>query len=74
MHKLGTIEARKIISKLPFLENYTNQSSNIKRMRSTNTPLYRWRVGNLRIIFKIDHPNKTILIIDLGYRGSIYSQ
>ena len=33
---------------------------------------YRLRVGDIRVIFKIDKPAKTIYIEKIGYREAIY--
>jgi mRNA interferase RelE/StbE len=34
--------------------------------------LYRARIGDLRVIFKVDEENITIYIIDIAPRGDVY--
>ena len=33
---------------------------------------YRIRVGNIRILYRIDRKSRSIIIFDIGYRGKIY--
>jgi len=33
---------------------------------------YRLRIGDIRVVFKIDKPAKTIYVEKIGYRESIY--
>lgn len=44
----------------------------IKRLTGQNG-LYRLRVGDYRIIYSLDNNKLTILILNIGNRGDIYS-
>ena len=33
---------------------------------------YRLRVGEIRVLMEVDHAEKTIWILKIGYRGSVY--
>ena len=35
------------------------------------TNVYRTRIGNLRIVYQIDHPRKRILVLGIGSRGKL---
>jgi mRNA interferase RelE/StbE len=50
-----------------------HESSNkqVKRMKGISD-LFRLRVGKVRVLFRIDHKKKEILVLDIGYRGQIY--
>ena len=43
-----------------------------KDLKGNLAGLYRYRVGDYRVIVKIEHGILTILILDVGPRGSIY--
>ena len=44
----------------------------IKKLRGELEGLYRYRVGGLRIIYRVLAREKTIRIVALGTRGGIY--
>lgn len=54
------------ISKLPAGED-------IKKMKG-HDDLFRLRVGAYRVIYKVDHGELIILVIDVGNRGEIYNR
>lgn len=35
---------------------------------------YRWRIGNYRAIYEIDHGILRVLIVQIGHRSDIYDQ
>lgn len=54
----------KAISQLPF-------SGDIKRMKG-ETGYYRLRVGDYRIIYRVEHDVLTVIVMNAGNRGQIY--
>jgi mRNA interferase RelE/StbE len=42
------------------------------RLRGELEGLLRWRVGNYRIIYKIDEGKHLVILIDVGPRKSVY--
>lgn len=54
------------INKLP-------HTGDVKRLES-NTELYRLRVGNYRIVYRVDNGRLVICVIDAGNRGDIYKR
>lgn len=74
-------KAKKFIDKLPknekirivhALEQLPN-GEDTKTLKGY-TDLFRLRVGNYRIIYKIDNGECIILVIDVGNRGDIYKR
>ena len=58
-----TIEA---ISKNPL------EGTHIKRLRGTQEGKYRYAVGDLRIVYRVNIEDKIVLIEAIGPRGDIY--
>ena len=46
--------------------------NNIKPLKGKYKGLYRLRVGNYRIIYKVDNDQLIILVIRIGHRGNVY--
>jgi len=46
------------------------QHNNVTKLQ--NRPGYRLRVGDWRVIYKIDNEQLVILVLKLGSRGSVY--
>lgn len=44
----------------------------IKRMRGTKRERYRYRIGDIRFIYRVDREQRTIRIIQIDNRGDIY--
>ena len=42
------------------------------KLRGKLEGLWRWRVGKHRVIYLIDEKEKTIVLVDVGLRKSIY--
>ena len=54
------------IAKLP-------ETGDIKKMQG-KSDLFRLRVGEYRIIYRVDHGRLIVCVIDAGNRGEIYRQ
>jgi mRNA interferase RelE/StbE len=48
------------------------EGQNIKKLSGRLEGKYRCKVGDLRIVYKIDENSKTVLIEAIGPRGDIY--
>jgi mRNA interferase RelE/StbE len=48
------------------------EGSHIKRLRGPHEGKYRYAVGDLRIVYRVNVEEKTILIEAIGPRGDIY--
>jgi mRNA interferase RelE/StbE len=65
--------ARRIISRLNwFSENF--EQIRITQLTGDFTGLYKFRVGDYRIIYSIDHTTKTIKILDVVHRKDAYKK
>ncbi len=47
-------------------------STIIKRLRGAKRESYRYRIGDIRFIYRVDRENRTIRIIQIDNRGDIY--
>lgn len=71
IRKLDNSVVKKVIEKIKVLSDFKNLN-NIKELKGKSKGYYRFRTGDLRIIFEVDEKEKTVWIIDIGFRGSIY--
>ena len=44
----------------------------IKRLRGTKGERFRYRIGDIRFIYRVDRERRTIRIIQIDNRGDIY--
>ena len=66
--KLDTILRKRIKKKI---EAYMSQPlSFAKGLSHSSIGMYRWRIGNYRVVFDID--GSTIIILRIGHRREIY--
>ena len=65
----------RIIREVSDLENFPflSMPHDLAKLKDRKN-YYRLRVGDVRIIFKIDKPAKTIYVEKIGYRKVIYKQ
>lgn len=62
---------KKLFERLALLQkNPYDEALDIKKLKG-NTPLFRLRVGKIRIIYKINK-DTVVEIIDIDWRGNIY--
>ncbi len=50
---------------------HTNPTT-IKRLHGKNKERYRYRIGSLRFIYRVDRDNRLIRIVQIDNRGDIY--
>jgi len=66
--KVGTILNRiKYVSLNPF-----KPDNNVKKLSGTISS-YRLRIGDMRIIYELDIKTKTLFVVKIAPRGSIYA-
>ncbi len=62
-----------IKNKLDILaQNPETLKNNIKQLKGKYSGLFRLRVGNYRIIYKMDNKKLLIVIVRIGHRKEIY--
>ncbi|HIC09439.1 MAG TPA: type II toxin-antitoxin system RelE/ParE family toxin [Aquificales bacterium] len=71
--KLDKAVQRIIKEKLEILaQNPELLKNNIKPLKGKYKGLYRLRVGNYRVVYRLDKEEITILVIRIGHRKDIY--
>ncbi len=64
---------RIIKEKLELLAEDPNRlKNNIKPLKGEYKGLYRLRVGNYRVVYRLDREQIVIIIVRIGHRGEIY--
>jgi len=56
----------------PILRNNPFFGINIKKLKGKFSEIYRFRIGDFRMFYKIDEPEKIIFIINIGNRNDAY--
>ena len=78
LKRLGAQAKHKISQTLKrMLDYYDDQDvpePDIKMLKGKYHGLLRLRIGNMRVIFKMEHERLTILIVDVVSRGSAYKK
>ncbi len=62
----------RIVSFLKKIETADNPRSQGKALRGTQGELWRYRVGDYRVICKIEDKKVTILVLAIGHRKEVY--
>ncbi len=71
--RLDKVAQRIIKEKLDILrENPELLKNNIKPLKGRYSGLYRLRVGNYRVVYRIEKDKLLILIVRVGHRREIY--
>ncbi|SDG31998.1 mRNA interferase RelE/StbE [Thermoanaerobacter thermohydrosulfuricus] len=60
-------EAIERIAQSPYI------GKNIKKLKGKFPPLYRYRVGNIRIIYQVQE-KEFVFIVTIGYRKDVYKK
>lgn len=55
-----------------YYDGKADNPPDVKRLHGKYRGLFRLRVGNLRIIFKVEHNKLVIIVIDIVPRGDAY--
>lgn len=62
---------KKCVEKIS-LSPYTGK--NIKKLKGMSYQLYRYRLGNIRIIYMIKEEKALIIVVTIGNRGDVYKK
>ncbi len=54
------------------LENEPYKSNNIKKLSGKLRNYYRYRIGDFRVIYRIDEINKVVNVVLIKHRSSVY--
>lgn len=74
MKKIDKKERQKIKAYIENkIANLDNPKSQGKALKGSHSGLWRYRVGNYRIICDVDNETITILVVRIGHRKEIYN-
>lgn len=71
---LPEFQKQRIIQSLRELENGITGKMDVKSMAGEWKGYYRMRIGDIRVIFWIEHKLKTIYVDHIGSRGDVYQK
>lgn len=71
LDKLASVDIKRILLVLKSFSYPFSSKYDIKKMAG-GIDFYRLRIGNIRILFELDHKQKEIWVRKIAYRGSIY--
>ena len=54
------------------LESEPRRHNNIKRLSGEFAGLLRYRVGDWRVVYRIDDPSKRVLVLSIAHRREVY--
>jgi len=73
LKKLDRVAQKKIKEKLELLiENLDDLKNNIKALKGEYSGLFRLRVSDYRVIFRVEEERIVITILRVGHRKDIY--
>ncbi|MGD0141286.1 MAG: type II toxin-antitoxin system RelE/ParE family toxin [Tepidisphaeraceae bacterium] len=64
--------ARKLSRCFAVLEQSPRQYNNIKRLTGQKTGLWRFRVGDWRVVYRIDDQAKHVHVLIIAHRREVY--
>jgi mRNA interferase RelE/StbE len=64
--------AKKLARCFSFLEREPYKSNNIKKLSGKFKNYYRYRIGDFRVIYRIDENRKEIIIALIKHRADVY--
>jgi mRNA interferase RelE/StbE len=70
--KLPSNTQRRINKAIDSIEENPFAGSNIKRLTGKFEGLYRYRIGNIRIVNQVVKSEMKVAIVEIGTRGGIY--
>jgi mRNA interferase RelE/StbE len=75
--KLGKTIAKRILEKLSFFLEQKDPLAFAKKLQNTKDEYWRFRVGDYRMIFKLDQETNCLVILvilKIGHRKEIYNK
>lgn len=70
--KCDVATKRQLNSCFEVLKRSPYNDVNIKRLQGELSGLYRYRIGSIRVIYKINETEITVFVVAIGNRGDIY--
>ncbi len=64
--------AKKIARCLAILEETPYNYSNIKPLKGNYTGRYRYRIGDYRVIYRVDEQQRQVIVLEIGHRSEVY--
>ena len=64
--------ARKLARCFHQLEREPRRHNNIKRLTGDLSGLFRYRVGDWRVIYRIDDQARCVFVLDIAHRREVY--
>ncbi|HBY19878.1 MAG TPA: type II toxin-antitoxin system RelE/ParE family toxin [Clostridiales bacterium] len=72
-YKKQTDKIKRLINKaLEDIKRSPYQGTNIKKMQGNQTDTYRYRVGDIRILYTTNQRRVLVYVLAIGNRGDIY--
>ena len=72
LKKLDAAISKRVLDYLEQIELLDNPRSRGKALTSNLSGLWRYRVGNYRILCRINDDRLIITVIDIGHRSTVY--
>lgn len=73
LRRIDKTNSERIIKKLRWLaENATEV--NHEALKGQWTGYYRWRIGDYRAIYELDHPGRILIVAVIGHRREVYDE
>lgn len=70
--ELGKIPKKELIKILNKIESLSNNPYPVGSIKLTNEEKYRIRVGNYRVLYKVEDNILTVFVVKVGHRKEIY--
>ena len=70
--ELGKIPKKDLIKILNKIESLSDDPHPVGSIKLTNEEKYRIRIGNYRVLYKIEDDILTIFVVKVGHRKEIY--
>jgi mRNA interferase RelE/StbE len=64
--------AKKLARCLRQLEHDPRRHNNIKRLSGELAGLFRFRVGDLRVLYRVDDKESRVMIVSVAHRREVY--
>lgn len=71
--KLGTAEQRRVSKFLREVADLENPRDRGKALTANKAGLWRWRVGDYRVVADIVDTRVVVVVVDVGHRSRIYA-
>jgi mRNA interferase RelE/StbE len=72
IHSLNKIAQVRIVKAMREIINHPDPRHHGKALKGDKEKLWRYRVGDYRLICKINDKEKTIYVLEVGHRKEIY--